>query len=367
VLMLPVGAHTIILEKDGQRVEKPMQIVAAKLQRIAVNFAREIRHAGGIQLDPASSGQFTLDLAAEPTRPSARSVAHDKTQHATNPVAATPAHVPAAPAAASNGLLLGRYKLLGELGRGAMGVVHRARDEKLERDVAIKEMAGELRTNATALQLFTSEAKALAQLNHSNIVAMYDQITDERGIYMIMELVDGPTLEAVLAERGALPWPEAIAIIDQLCAGLTYAHARKVIHRDIKPGNIFIAHDDTVKLGDFGLARVMREVTIRKTEVRGTPLYMAPEQITGTDVNHRADLYAVGSTLFELVCGRPPFLDDDVLYAKLHNAPPVPSSLVPGLPSELDALILELMAKNPHERPSSAAEVRETLTRLMRG
>jgi tRNA A-37 threonylcarbamoyl transferase component Bud32/tetratricopeptide (TPR) repeat protein len=365
VLMLPVGAHTIYLEQSGgQRVEKQMQIVSAKLHRLGVNVARELRHAGGIQLDSAASGQFTLELPQEkPVSSFAR------TQAATNPVAPSAAAPAPAPAnnTATNGLLLGRYRLLGELGRGAMGVVHRARDEKLERDVAIKEMAGELRTNQTALQLFSQEAKALAQLNHTNIVAMYDQVTDERGIYMIMEMVDGTTLEHILAERGALPWPEAIAVVDQLCAGLAYAHARKVIHRDIKPGNIFIARDDTVKLGDFGLARVLREVTIRKTEVRGTPLYMAPEQITGTDVNHRADLYAVGCTLFELVCGRPPFIDNDILYAQLHNAPPVPSSLEPSLPPELDALILELIAKNPLERPSSAAEVRETLTKLMRG
>ena len=153
-------------------------------------------------------------------------------------------------------------------------------------------------------------------------------------------------------------------IIDQVCSGLAYAHARKVIHRDIKPANIFVAHDKTVKLGDFGLARVMREVTIRRTEVRGTPLYMAPEQITGTDVDHRSDLYAIGCTLFELVCGRPPFIEGDILYAQMNAMPPVPSSLVPGLPKALDDLILSMLQKNPDDRPGSASEVRTTLRDL---
>jgi eukaryotic-like serine/threonine-protein kinase len=246
-----------------------------------------------------------------------------------------------------------------------MGIVHRAYDEKLERDVAIKEMASDLRTNQVAMSLFTQEAKALAQLNHTNIVAMYDQVTDARGVYMIMELVEGQTLEALLATHGAMPWPDACHVIDQLCAGLAYAHARKVIHRDIKPGNIFLATDGTAKLGDFGLARVMREVTIKRTEIRGTPLYMAPEQITGTDVNHRADLYAVGCTFFELVCGRPPFVDSDILYAQLHAPPPSASSMVAGLPPMLDELLLHLIAKRPEDRIGSAQEVRAVLKQIM--
>jgi serine/threonine protein kinase len=108
----------------------------------------------------------------------------------------------------------------------------------------------------------------------------------------------------------------------------------------------------------------MREVTIRRTEVRGTPLYMAPEQITGTDVDHRSDLYAIGCTLFELVCGRPPFIDGDILYAQMHSPPPVPSSLMPDLPKGVDELILSLIAKNPDDRPGSANEVRTTLRDL---
>ncbi|MCB1245558.1 MAG: serine/threonine protein kinase, partial [Verrucomicrobiae bacterium] len=214
----------------------------------------------------------------------------------------------------------------------------------LERAVAIKALGAEVRRYEDALAFFRQEAKALAQLNHPNIVSVYDQTQQGDETYMIMELVEGRTLERVLAESGRLTLRSVARLIDQLCAGLAYAHARKVIHRDIKPANIFLGDDGVVKLGDFGLARVMREIAIRKTEIRGTPLYMAPEQITGTNVNHRVDLYAVGCTFFELLTGRPPFVDGDVMYHHLHTPPPAPSSFRPGLPAELDALILACLA-----------------------
>ncbi len=253
---------------------------------------------------------------------------------------------------------LDRYLITAEVGRGAMGIVHRARDEKLERDVAIKQMADELRQYPEAMRLFRLEAKALAQLNHTNIVTMYDQVDDGDHVWMIMEFVDGRTLESVLAERGALPWFEAVGIVDQVCSGLAYAHARKVIHRDIKPANIFVARDRIVKLGDFGLARVTREVQNHRTEVRGTPLYMAPEQIKGEDVDGRTDLYAVGCTLFEMCTGRPPFIDGDVVYKQVHEAPPTPTSVGGSMPDGLERLIMRLIAKVPADRPQSANDVR---------
>ena len=162
-----------------------------------------------------------------------------------------------------------------------------------------------------------------------------------------------------------MPWREAVQIVDQVLAGLAYAHARKVIHRDIKPANCFVSHDRTVKLGDFGLARVMREVTIRRTEIRGTPLYMAPEQITGTNVDHRADLYAVGCMLFELLTGRPPFIDGDILYAQMHLPPPSISNLADGIPPALDELQTALLAKQADDRPGSANEVRTAFKQML--
>jgi serine/threonine protein kinase len=261
----------------------------------------------------------------------------------------------------SAGDTVGKYHLVAELGRGAMGLVYRARDTKLERDVALKIISDELRNHPVAMQLFLDEARALAQLNHPNIVGVYDQ-NEERGVsYMVMELVEGQTLEHMLLQRGRLPVSEALEIVDQLCAGLAYAHERKVIHRDIKPANIFITEDRTVKLGDFGLARVMREIEIRRTEVRGTPLYMAPEQVTGTDIDRRADLYAVGCTLFEMLTGAPPFTDGDIMFQQLHTAPPRPSSKVGGLPPALDALVLSCLEKDRGARIDSATLIRERL------
>jgi serine/threonine-protein kinase len=356
---------------NGQHFAKETQIVAAKVERLAIHLERELRFAEGIAIEGLERKQPAapeVKFAAAKNR-----VATAQTEALSNAPAPAPApraagpRFPRAATPLPGALLLGRYKIVAELGRGAMGVVHRAWDEKLEREVAIKQMADSLRENAEAMRLFTQEAKALAQLNHTNIVAMYDQVTEDDGVYMVMEFVDGTPLASLIEARGAFPWLEAASLIDQVCAGLAYAHGRKVIHRDIKPANIFVAKDKTVKLGDFGLARVMREVSIRKTEIRGTPLYMAPEQITGTDVDHRADLYAVGCTLFEAVCGRPPFIEGDILFAQLSAKPPVPSSLVPELPAALDALILSLIEKKADDRPGSASEVRTSLRQLFGG
>jgi tRNA A-37 threonylcarbamoyl transferase component Bud32 len=397
ILELPLGTHTLKIETRGRTFEQPLQISAPKQHRVSFNVERELRLEQSAKLDvgaeqggaaevdnpaptstpphahgigAARTTPLPASMAAAPAAPVSIAIGHGTaaTAYASSLAAsAAPAPLRAHPRAQTprpGDKLLGRYRIKAELGRGAMGVVHRAWDEKLEREVAIKEMADDLRTNPEAMRLFEQEAKALAQLNHTNIVAMYDQITDETGVYMIMEFVDGKPLADIAHERGALPWREAVGIVDQVCTGLAYAHARKVIHRDIKPANCFVASDRTVKLGDFGLARVMREVTIRRTEIRGTPLYMAPEQITGTNVDHRADLYAVGCMLFELLTGRPPFVDGDILYAQMHLPPPHASNLASDIPAGLDDLLAALLAKQADDRPGSANEVRTALKQL---
>ncbi|MBA3391468.1 MAG: serine/threonine protein kinase [Deltaproteobacteria bacterium] len=372
-LKLPMGTRTISIDAHGARLDRELAVPTAKSFTVTINVARELRLMKDVVLDDDAATHNDLELVLAPSGPRTPlpfAAASDptggaKTQAASadTVAAAVPRRIRASTPVPGE-LLLERYRVTAELGRGAMGLVHRAWDVKLEREVAIKEMADELRTIPEALEMFQQEAKALAQLNHTNIVCMYDQITDVDKVYMIMEFVDGRSLESIVAERGMLPWIEAAAIIDQVCAGLAYAHARKVIHRDIKPANIFVAKDKTVKLGDFGLARVMREVTIRRTEIRGTPLYMAPEQVTGVDVDHRVDLYAIGCTMFELLCGRPPFIDGDILYAQVNTPPPAPSSLRADIPPQLDALVLSLIAKHPDDRPANAAVVRTTLRDL---
>jgi serine/threonine protein kinase len=180
-----------------------------------------------------------------------------------------------------------------------------------------------------------------------------------------MELVDGGTLESLLQQHdGKVPLPQALDILDQLCAGIGYAHSKRIIHRDIKPANIFVTSSGVVKIGDFGLARVVREARIAKTAIQGTPLYMSPEQILGTDIDFRSDLYAIGCTIYELLTGRPPFTEGEVLYHHLHTAPPRLSDLIRDVPPEIDNLGLDCLAKNKEARIDSAERIRAVMQPL---
>jgi predicted Zn-dependent protease len=275
---------------------------------------------------------------------------------------------PAAPevGAAPDGRPVGlqRYQRTAELGRGAMGVVYRAWDRVLERDIALKVIGQELRDHPVALKMFVQEAKALAALNHPNVVTVYDQGQDGPLTFLVMEFVAGRTLESAIGEQGALSLPEGLDVAVQLCAGLAFAHGRQILHRDIKPENVFLSDEGVVKIGDFGLARVMRELSIQRTEIRGTPLYMSPEQIRGTDLDFRSDIYALGCTLFSIFTGRPPFVDGEIFYHHLHTEPPRPSEIVSNLPAELDQAIVACLAKDKEGRPESATALREALRPL---
>ncbi|RMH40819.1 MAG: serine/threonine protein kinase [Deltaproteobacteria bacterium] len=379
VLELPRGSHVVRIEAGGLRVERRIDVTDTKLHRVVVNLARERRLADvadGIELAPEPAGDIEIlptSQSAAPRVASGSSPAGlpDAARSPSAPALATGSDASphaATAAVASGGLAmagaLGRYRRVAELGRGAMGVVYRARDAVLERDVALKIMTPQMRAHPVALQFFLQEAKALAQLNHPNIVTVYDQGQDGDEAFMVMEFVDGQTLEALLADRAPLPLSRALDIADQLCRGLAYAHARHVIHRDIKPANVFVARDGTVKIGDFGLARVVHELRIQRTEVRGTPLYMAPEQIHGVDIDHRADLYAAGCTIYELVAGRPPFIEGEVLYHHLHTEPAPPSQYNPDVPAALDQLLLRCLAKDKHARIARAEDICEALRPL---
>jgi len=260
---------------------------------------------------------------------------------------------------------LQRYKQIKELGRGAMGVVHLAKDLVLERDVALKIIGPELRQYPDVYEMFIQEAKAMAALNHPNLVMIFDQGQDENETFVVMEYVEGNTLESLISNKGRPSLKRGLNVADQLCTGLAFAHKRQILHRDIKPENIFISKQGRVKLGDFGLARAMNELSIRQTKVRGTPQYMAPEQIRGTDIDFRADLYSVGCTFYTIFTGRPPFIEGEVLYHHLHTDPPAPSELVSGLPPELDALLLSCVEKEKEKRPASAKDIRLALKPLI--
>lgn len=265
-------------------------------------------------------------------------------------------------------VLAGRYVIEATLGAGGFGQVYRARQEPLGRLVAVKVLLAKTASLSPGQsERFKREAHLAMRLEHPNTVRVLDiGVTDGGLPFIIWELLRGLTLGDHLREHGAMTDAQVVRVTSQLLKSLMEAHSLGVVHRDIKPANIFVSNEGVVKVGDFGLARVMRELAIRKTEIRGTPLFMAPEQITGTNVSARADLYAVGGTIFNMVCGRPPFVDGEILYHQLHTPPPAPSSLVPGIPPEFDDVMAQCLEKDPDRRVESAATLRELLKAVPR-
>jgi tetratricopeptide (TPR) repeat protein len=258
----------------------------------------------------------------------------------------------------------GRYQVRKELGRGGMGVVYLARDAVLERDVAYKVLPEQLRGNANALQSFLREAKAAAQLNHPNIVTVYDAGESEHGYYLAMEFIEGTTLKDIVARRGAISPGGVLYILRQMAEALAYAHAKRVVHRDIKTANTMWTPEKQVKIMDFGLAKLMEEVRNATTVVSGTPFYMSPEQTLGRNIDHRTDLYSLGVTVFELATGELPFRRGNVPYHHVHTAPPNPTEINDKVPKALSRIILQLLEKSPDARYAHAREIIQELDRL---
>jgi len=260
-----------------------------------------------------------------------------------------------------------RYEQQEEIGRGGMGIVYKARDRRLGRIVALKRLSESLREHPRAVEMFLREARAAAALNHPNIVTVYDADQDDHKLFITMELLDGHPLHRLLRQRGRMSSIEVARIGVQVCDGLEYAHTRGVIHRDIKTANLFLTSEQNVKIMDFGLARFAEEVRRSASLIGGTPYYMAPEQSLGGAVDHRADLYALGATLFELVTGEVPFPDGDAQHHNRHTPPRDPREIAPDVDPRMAGLILELLEKDPDDRPQSAAIVGLRLAALPAG
>jgi serine/threonine-protein kinase len=261
----------------------------------------------------------------------------------------------------------GRYEIVGEIGRGAMGVVYKAIDPLLERTVAIKtvNMGLEREDMANYEARFYHEARAAGGLNHPNIVTVYDVGRSGDFAYMAMEFIEGEELRVLLASDTPMPVAQAVSIAAQVAEGLAFAHQRGVVHRDIKPGNIMVVPGKPVKITDFGIARMRATVSLTQTgTMLGSPKYMSPEQVLGRRADHRSDVFSLGVILYEMLVGTAPFSGDSVtavMYQIAHFAPPAPSALRREVSEALDQIVAKMLAKPVEDRYQSAADVARDL------
>jgi len=261
-----------------------------------------------------------------------------------------------------------RYRLVERLGEGSMGTVYRARDEILDRDVAIKFLLPERIGGGEASTRFLREARAVARLSHPNIMTLHDVGREGDWHYLVLEYIPGRDLHDLMIERGgALPLREALRAIRGALGALAYAHAQDIVHRDIKPENIMVTPGGQVKVTDFGLALARGDVRLtQEGMIVGTVLYLAPEVVAGAAVDSRSDLYAVGAVLYELLTGRPPFAHDDpmAIFSQILHAPITPPRVLGlSIPSAVERVVVKLLAKDPDERYASAEEVLAALPR----
>ncbi len=240
-----------------------------------------------------------------------------------------------------------------------MATVYRCVDARLGREVAAKVMHEQYVHDEVFRERFRREARAMAQLSHPNLVNVYDFSASGGEVFLIMELITGGTLRELLAERGPMPPHAAAAVMRGMLTGLSVAHAKGMVHRDIKPDNVLIDASSRVKLSDFGLVRAAAETTQSTDQIVGTVAYLSPEQVDGGALTAASDVYSAGIVLFELLTGRTPFSGETPLahaYARLRSDVPAPSSLIAGVPKLFDELVATATARNPHDRFHDAAE-----------
>ena len=255
---------------------------------------------------------------------------------------------------------IGRYEIKGFLGQGTMGVVYKGYDPQLERFTAIKVMntSGEMDDELRAR--FFQEARAVAKLNHSNIISIYDLGEDKKRPFIAMEYVEGEDLKTVIKKRTFIPFEQKLRFVSQMCEGLDYAHSKGVVHRDIKPGNVFILRSGALKILDFGLARLASSEMTRSGMLMGSPYYMSPEQVKGIrDIDGRSDLFSVGVVLYELLAYSRPFEGDtptSVCFQIVSEPHQPVSRVLPGCAPELAEIVDKALAKDRDARYQSGTE-----------
>lgn len=261
-----------------------------------------------------------------------------------------------------------RYEITARIARGGMATVYRALDRRLDRVVALKIMHPHLGDGVDVAARFRREARAAARLAHPGVVGVYDQGSTDEMNYLTMEFVDGTNLRAVLRRRGALPVGEALQTVERILDALAAAHRAGLVHRDVKPENILVTSEGEIKVADFGLARAVSEATVATTgSLLGTVAYLSPEIVTDGEADARADVYAVGAMLYELLTGHQPFEGDtpiQIAYQHVHARVPAPSEAILWLPYQVDELVATLTARDPADRPADAGSARSMVHRV---
>lgn len=263
---------------------------------------------------------------------------------------------------------LGRYKIIKQIGRGAMGVVYEAQDPLIDRIVAIKTInlqdlsPGEKKEYEARFHL---EARSAGRLSHPNIVTIHD-LGECGGVpYIAMELLDGCELESLLKDGQWLPIQETLNIMIQVATGLAYAHEHGIVHRDVKPSNIMVLKGNRVKIADFGIARMDSwRLNTQSGKLLGSPMYMSPEQVSSHSVDLRSDIFSVGTLMYRMLSGQMPFSGNNthsIIYKIVHEDPSKPSSLNPEIPDRLDSIIMKCLSKNPNDRYQNAIELADDL------
>jgi len=271
---------------------------------------------------------------------------------------------------------IGRYEILAKVGQGAMGIVYRAQDPTIRRVVALKVLVadaagatqGGQSTRSTA-GFFEREAHAAGALLHPNIVTLYDAGRDGNWYYLAMEFIEGETFAAEIARSGKVGPTRAAEVIADVAEALDFAHQRGVIHRDIKPANLMILPDQTVKVADFGIARLTSAASTMTSDMMvGTPHYMSPEQVRGGKIDGRSDLFSLGVVLYEALTGRKPFQAETlaaVLNSILNVTPPAPGEIDPSIPAELSKIVMRAMARKPEGRYARGKDMAKDLRRFL--
>ena len=261
-----------------------------------------------------------------------------------------------------------RYRILKVIGIGGMAVVFEAMDMLMRRNVAVKMLKDDINNDVQSVKRFINESKAVAMLSHPNIVNIYDVSVKDDRKYIVMELVDGITLKNYILKKGVLSLHEVISITEQILMALEHAHSKGIVHRDIKPQNIMMLKNGSVKVADFGIAKLPNAETVTMTDKAiGTVFYISPEQASGKQIDRRSDIYSLGVTMYEMATGKLPFVADSpvsVAIMQVKNTPRPPRELNPNIPVGLEQVILGAMEKNPDNRFQSASQMLRHIAQL---